>query len=54
MIIILLFIIASIVFSTLVVSACMLSSRISQQEDFVEVYEEVEEPMPAAQPYSAH
>ena len=54
MIIILLFIMASVVFSSLVVSACMLSSRISQQEDFVEVYEEAEEPMPAVQPYSAH
>lgn len=54
MIIILFFIIASVIFSTLVVSACMLSSRISQQEGFVEVYEEVEEPMPAVQPYTAH
>lgn len=54
MIFLLFFLIASIVFSVLVVSACMLSSRISQREDLVEVYAEAEDSLPAVQPYSVH
>lgn len=46
---IVIFLLASIIFSTLVVAACMLSSDISQDESVVEVYEQpIEEAGPAA------
>jgi hypothetical protein len=40
MVIIYVYIIASFLASLLIISACMLSSRISQQENLVEVYEQ--------------